>query len=142
MIKLSDIYYTKVFKAFELYESSLEHLAKLDVSKLKTALELEPLDAFNSRFERLIDLILQKLSKTIEIEETWINEWTLRDRLNLLEKKWYIRNVDLWLEMRWARNKLAHEYIEDAIEDLYHLIVNDYNDEILYFINKIKWKKQ
>lgn len=142
MWELKNIYYRKVFKAFELYEASLKHLEKIEISKLKTALELEPLDAFNSRFERLIDIVLQKLSKTIELEETWINEWTLRDRLNLLEKKWYIRNVDLWLEMRWARNKLAHEYIEDAIEDLYHIIINNYNDEITYFINKIKWKKQ
>jgi len=138
MWELKKIYYNKVFKAFELYNSSLEHLEKLDISKLKTALELEPLDAFNSRFERLVDIILQKLSKTIELEETWINEWTLRDRLNLLEKKWYIKSVDLWLEMRGARNKLAHEYIEDAIEDLYYMIVNDYNNEILYFINEIK----
>ena len=142
MLELNKIYYKKVLKAFELYQASLEHLRKLKISELKTALELEPLDAFNSRFERLVDIILQKLSKTIELEETWINEWTLRDRLNLLEKKWYIRDVDLWLEMRWARNKLAHEYIEDAIEDLYYMIVNDYNAEILYFINKIIWKKQ
>ena len=142
MWELNNIYYRKVFKAFELYEASLIHLEKLEVSKLKTALELEPLDAFNSRFERFIDIVLQKLSKTIEIEETWINEWTLRDRLNLLEKKSYIRDVDLWLEMRWARNKLAHEYIEDAIEDLYYIIIKEYNNEIIYFINKIKWKKQ
>ena len=142
MKELNNVYYKKVLKAFKLYESSLKHLEDLDISKLKTALELEPLDAFNSRFERLVDIILQKLSKTIELEETWINEWTLRDRLNLLEKKWYIRNVDLWLEMRWARNKLAHEYIEDAIEDLYYLILSDYNSEILYFINQILWKKQ
>ena len=135
--ELSKIYYKKVFKAYELYEASLKHLEEIDVSKLKTALELEPLDAFNSRFERLVEIILQKLSKTIELEETWINEWTLRDRLNLLEKKWYIQSVDLWLEMRWVRNKLAHEYIEDAIEDLYYIIVKDYNDEIKYFIEKI-----
>ena len=44
--------------------------------------------------------------------------------------------------MRWARNKLAHEYIEDAIEDLYYIIIKEYNNEIIYFINKIKWKKQ
>jgi uncharacterized protein with HEPN domain len=62
----------------------------------------------------------------------------LRDRLNLLEKKWYITNVDLWLEMRWIRNKLAHEYIEDAIEDLYFIILKDYDKEIKYFIKKIK----
>jgi len=140
MKELNNIYYKKTLKAFDLYQSSLKHLEKLDISKLKTALELEPLDAFNSRFERLVEIILQKLSKTIELEETWINEWTLRDRLNLLEKKWYIKNVDLWLEMRWIRNKLAHEYIEDSIEDLYYLILNDYNSEILYFINQIKLK--
>jgi len=138
MSELNKVYYKKVFKAYELYEASLKHLEEIDVSKLKTALELEPLDAFNSRFERLVEIILQKLSKTIELEETWINEWTLRDRLNLLEKKWYIQSVDLWLEMRWVRNKLAHEYIEDAIEDLYYIIVKDYNNEIKYFINKIK----
>jgi hypothetical protein len=70
MLELNKIYYQKVLKAFELYEASLKHLEKMDVSKLKTALELEPLDAFNSRFERLVEIILQKLSKTIELEET------------------------------------------------------------------------
>jgi hypothetical protein len=70
MLDLSKIYYKKVFKANELYNSSILHLQKLNISLLKTADELEPLDAFNSRFERLIDLILSKLSKTIELEET------------------------------------------------------------------------
>jgi hypothetical protein len=70
MLELNKIYYKKVFKAYELYKSSLEHLENLDIKKLKTALELEPLDAFNSRFERLVEIILQKLSKTIELEET------------------------------------------------------------------------
>ncbi len=138
MIELNKIYYNKAFKAYKLYKASLEHLSKIKVKELKTALELEPLDAFNSRFERLIEIILQKLSKTIELEETWINEGTLRDRLNLLEKKWYIRNVDLWLEMRWIRNKLAHEYIEDSIIDLYYIIIKDYDDEIKYFFSNIQ----
>ncbi len=141
MLKLYEIYYNKVLKAYELYNDSLNHLSKIDVKNLKTSLELEPLDAFNSRFERLVELILSKYTKSIELIETWINEWTLRDRLNLLEKIWLISNVDLWLEMRWLRNKIAHDYIEDAIFDLYFIILRKYNSEIQNFIKNIKQYK-
>ena len=141
MLKLYEIYYNKVLKAYELYNDSLNHLSKIDVKNLKTSLELEPLDAFNSRFERLVELILSKYTKSIELIETWINEWTLRDRLNLLEKIWLISNVDLWLEMRWLRNKIALDYIEDAIFDLYFIILRKYNSEIQNFIKNIKQYK-
>ncbi len=138
MTDLERVYYEQVLKAYTLYNASLKHLSSLEIEKLETPEDLEVLDAFFSRFERLIELILSKFSKTVEIKEFWISEWTLRDRLSLMEKKWYIRDLDLWFDMRWVRNKIAHEYVNNWLKDMYIFIINNYDEEIKFFVSKIK----
>ena len=142
MNKLEQLYFDKVRKASDLYLASVLHLSKVNIETLTTPDDLEKLDAFISRFERLIEIILSKLTKTIELIENWINEWTLRDRLNLLEKLWLISTIDLWLEMRGVRNKMAHDYLENTIFEFYYIILKKYHNEILYFFKSLDWYKE
>ena len=52
--------------------------------------------------ERLIAATLAHLAESFE-------DWSMRDRLNRLEKLGYL-DVDDWLRWRDVRNRLAHEY--------------------------------
>ena len=140
MNQLEKIYFDKIIKAYELYKSSVVRLSKVDISKLETPQELEVLDAFSSRFEKLIEIIIWRFTKTIESIETWTNNWTIRDRLNLMEKKWYITNIDIWLDMRWVRNKIAYEYLENYIYDFYNIVMEEYEPEIEKFMKFVKNK--
>lgn len=117
----------KLYKAFELYIKSIDKISKYKDLK---DYDLEVLDAFFIRFERIVELILSKLSKSIEIYETWTSDFTLRDRLNLFEKLWLISSTEKWLDMRSLRNKIVHDYIENLASDLIFIIQNHYDDEI------------
>lgn len=52
--------------------------------------------------ERLVPVTLAGLREPFE-------DWSMRDRLNRLEKLGYL-DVDNWLAWRGVRNRLAHEY--------------------------------
>jgi hypothetical protein len=52
--------------------------------------------------ERLVPATLQQLAESFE-------DWSMRDRLERLEKLGYLV-VDDWLRWRELRNRLAHEY--------------------------------
>ena len=56
--------------------------------------------------ERLVVGTLERLAEPYE-------SWPMRDRLDRLEKLGYV-DVDAWLRWREVRNRLAHEYPEQA----------------------------
>jgi hypothetical protein len=81
---------------------------------LETAPELaERLEAFVSRFGRMQDtagekLIPRWLAALAENPGSHIENLSRAERLNVLS------GVDEWLELRKLRNRLIHEYMEDA----------------------------
>lgn len=83
--------------------------------------EIKELDAFEnliSRFARLNDIIIQKVLRTIHsIDLDEVN--TVRDSINLSEKKNLIENARDMIEMRELRNAILHEYIPDAIKTIF-----------------------
>ena len=85
-----------------------------------TALTKEPeaaerMDAFVSRFGRMQDTIADKLLPR------WLQALAERpgsqiDNLNRAEQLQVVVSVSSWLEARKLRNRLVHEYMEDAEE--------------------------
>ena len=82
----------------------------------------ESIEACFSRFETTVELLLNQISKSIELHETWINDWTLRDRLHLMEKLWLIQNTEAMITLREVRNKLAHSYVDDQFFEILALV--------------------
>ena len=56
--------------------------------------------------ERLVPSTLATLRETFE-------DWSMRDRLDRLERLGFL-DVDAWLQWRDVRNRLAHEYPDQA----------------------------
>ena len=80
--------------------------------------DLERLEALTSRFARLSDILVQKVFRlidTIELE----NEGTVLDRINRAEKRGLIASADTFKAMRLLRNRIAHEYIKESLEDIF-----------------------
>lgn len=72
----------------------------------------ERLEAFTSRFSRLQDTLGDKL---IPLLLEWVGEHqkTYIDNLDVAERIGWIPSVDDWQAMRFLRNQMVHEYIED-----------------------------
>ena len=73
----------------------------------------ERLEAFVSRFGRMQDTIADKLLPRwlLALAETTGSQI---ETLNRAERLGVLENVELWLEARKLRNRLVHEYMEDA----------------------------
>lgn len=106
--------------------SALEHLTfsyekVLDLrSKEKwTETELESLEAFTSRFARMVDLLVHRLLRSIDRYELQ-EPGTLLDAANRAEAREFIPSVDWLRELKDTRNRIAHDY---AGEDFRNIVV-------------------
>lgn len=89
----------------------------LDVSKVKELeqnLELaERVDAFVSRFGRLQDTVGDKLLPVV-LDALGEKRGAMIDNLNRAEQLGLIGSAEQWMALRDLRNRMVHEYIEDA----------------------------
>ena len=80
--------------------------------------ELESFESFTGRFARLSDILIQKIFRLVD-ELDLDSQGTIRDRINRAEKKELIVSSDLFVEIRIVRNDIAHEYLPEAIRDIF-----------------------
>ena len=88
---------------------------------IKTTYEPEELESFESltgRFARLSDILIQKVFRLID-QLDLDSEGTVRDRINRAEKKELIVSADAFVEIRMVRNDIAHEYLPEAIQEIF-----------------------
>lgn len=89
----------------------------LDVSKVKELeqnLDLaERVDAFVSRFGRLQDTVGDKLLPVV-LDALGEKRGAMIDNLNRAEKLGLLGSAEQWMAWRDLRNRMVHEYIEDA----------------------------
>jgi len=89
---------------------SFQHVASLPQSLAGVApAELESVEAFTSRFARCVDLLVNKVLRSLDRVELR-PEGTLLDVVNRAEKRGFVeRSADL-REMKDVRNIIAHDY--------------------------------
>lgn len=105
-------------KAAEALERSMKQLPKLD-HKLKYSFdEVDSLELLSSRFSRLTDFLIQRIFRLID-EIDLDPPGTVRDIINRAEKKGLIDNADILIESRILRNKIAHEYVESVMTEIF-----------------------
>lgn len=80
--------------------------------------ELESFESFTGRFARLSDILIQKIFRLVD-ELDLDTQGTIRDRINRAEKKELIVSSDIFVEIRMVRNDIAHEYLPEAIHDIF-----------------------
>lgn len=80
--------------------------------------ELESFESFTGRFARLSDILILKIFRLVD-ELDLDTQGTIRDRINRAEKKELIVSSDVFVEIRMVRNDIAHEYLPEAIHDIF-----------------------
>jgi uncharacterized protein YutE (UPF0331/DUF86 family) len=76
--------------------------------------ELISVEAFTSRFARLVDLLTKRVLKALDHFEL-AEPGTLLDIANRAEKRGLIPSVDWLRELKDARNRIAHDYAGDRL---------------------------
>ncbi len=85
--------------------------------------ELESFESFTGRFARLSDILIQKIFRLVD-ELDLDTQGTIRDRINRAEKKELIVSSDVFVEIRMVRNDIAHEYLPEAIHDIFGKVLS------------------
>ncbi len=92
---------------------------------LKSEYEVSEFDSYEnlcSRFSRMIDFLVRKIFRSIDAVE-FENQGTLIDTVNHAHKRGLFENIELVRQIKDLRNEIAHEYIDDALQDLFEDIV-------------------
>lgn len=74
-----------------------------------TAAQLESVEAFSSRFARAVDLLVNKVLRSLDRIELF-PEGTLLDVVHRAEKRGFINPAEELREMKDVRNVIAHDY--------------------------------
>ena len=78
---------------------------------------LEKVEAFTSRFARVVDLLIHRVFRSIDFYELQ-EPGTLLDVANRAERRGFVESVEWLREMKDARNRIAHDYSGDRLPEL------------------------
>ena len=129
-MELLAINFERLQKSFTLVQDSLSHLRPLDPAILNDSRAMESYDALASRFERFVEIALNKFFRTVEIHQFSKSSESLRDRLLIMQKLGLISSVELWMEMRNFRNRIAHDYLPEQLAVVFNGIHIRFNVEM------------
>jgi hypothetical protein len=124
-------------KALRLLRASVTTLPIFEPDRVDDSAYMIPFDALSSRFERAVELASSKLLRTLELHLQQSTSVNLRERLLILEKNRFVSSVELWMEMREFRNKIAHDYLPDQISKIYDAVSARFLPELEQFYSKV-----
>jgi len=125
-------------KAISLLKRSLDSYLPYDPTRNYSPEELEKYDALSFRFEKAVELTLS-FFKSLEIYLFGEASDTLRNRLLRLQRAGFVDEPEFWFFSRLLRNKIAHAYLPEELEEIYTQIVET-GFQILEKIEQIKKK--
>jgi hypothetical protein len=78
---------------------------------------LSKIEAFTSRFARLVDLLTKRVLRSLD-EYEMFESGTLLDIANRAEKRGMIKSVDWLRELRETRNAISHDYAGERFQSI------------------------
>ena len=101
---------------------SFDEVQKIGLKLEYQVSEFDSYENLCSRFSRMIDFLVRKIFRSIDAVE-FENQGTLIDTVNHAHKRGLFENIDVVRQIKDLRNEIAHEYIDDALQDLFEDIV-------------------
>ena len=118
-MSLMDSICTKTLKAYAAFERSLGRIRNLSSDPgVISDDEEERWEAYCSRFARLQDMLVKRFFRALALAEDPAWSGSVRDLLNLMEKRAIISSAAEWMALRELRNEMAHEYEDSALQAL------------------------
>ena len=88
---------------------SFDQVEHLRADQSPTESQLDSMEAFTSRFSRSVDLVTNKVLRSLDRVEMQ-HSGTLLDVVNRAEKRGFVESADQLREMKDVRNIIAHDY--------------------------------
>lgn len=138
LIKIADIHVERI-------QESLTKLAEIYPLDQDVILSLSKenflyIELLNGRFARLQDFIGNQVINIFLLSKLEnVDQLTMIDKLNMLERLGVIENLDLWKEMREARNHVSHEYPDNPeLSAAYINKIYELSPKLINILNNIK----
>lgn len=118
------IYNLKLLKK-QIYwlDISFQQTKKIGVKKDYSIEEFGLWETLCSRFARSIDFLIRKMFRTIDDYE-FENQGTLIDTINNAHKRNFFETIEEIRVMKDIRNNISHEYIEEALKDIFSEVID------------------
>ena len=85
--------------------------------------DLEKFESLTSRFSRASDLLVQKIFGLLDALESE-DRGSVIDRINRAEKRGIVQSAATFREMREVRNRIAHEYADENLSELFQKVLH------------------
>ena len=113
-------------------ELSLKECQEIGIKEEYNVEEFGKFETLCSRYSRGIDFLIRKMFRTIDAYE-FENQGTLIDVVNNAHKRGLVEDVDKLRIMKDVRNTIVHEYIEEALTDVFEEVL-EYSKELVTII--------
>ncbi len=129
----------KLGAALEILMASVDDYPGFNPEQAYSPKEREPFDALCDRYLRAFESSLRFFRTWERVYEATPSE-TFRDLLLRMAKLRLISGVDVWLNMRDVRNRIAHEYQPHELSKIYQAIVGPAAEEMRFMLAAIDQK--
>ena len=132
---------------YSIYRALDLNLAPLSMEKLAhlSDTELEVMDAYLFRYGSLVSNIQDSVFKTIgELEQESVSTMSNRDKTNLMERLGALPSAQAFATLAVIRNKLMHEYPEEAQKhlDRINFITHEAPNLVTIFVGIMHYAKK
>ncbi len=124
-------------KAESTLRYSYERCLAVGVKESYSPEEEERFEALTAKFARLSDMLIKQAVRTLCLLDLEDTPETVRDTVNLAEKKGLIASAGRFVEIRHLRNDIAHEYAGGRLLDVYRGALN-YTPDLLDAVARVK----
>ena len=101
---------------------SYEECLKIGIKKNYSIEEFGMFEILCSRYSRGIDFLIRKIFRTLN-EYEFENQGTLIDVVNHAHKRGLFENIQTLRLMKDVRNTIVHEYIEEALTEVFQEVL-------------------
>ncbi len=117
-------------------KKSYEKAKKIDLNKKLTEEDLEVFETLSNRFGRTVDILINKILRGLDIIE--LEDITRKlDIVIRAEKRGFVDDYKVLIEMKDLRNELVHEYIQENLIERFKEVL-EYTPRLFDITNKLK----
>ena len=126
---------------------SLQRVKSIENFEKLTEEQLEIIETLMNRYSRAIDILINKVLRSLDYLELEESSRKL-DIVIRAEKRGFVRDYNILIEMKDLRNELAHEYLEERLRDRLEEVISKSRelvkiaDEINRYVQKFRYCKR
>ena len=126
---------------------SLQRVKSIENFEKLTEEQLEIIETLMNRYSRAIDILINKVLRSLDYLELEESSRKL-DIVIRAEKRGFVRDYNILIEMKDLRNELAHEYLEERLRDRLEEVISksrelvEIADEINRYVQKFRYCKR